>query len=86
MHGRRRYPDDLLAHVCRLRRSRLLLAIDITRSGLRVTEDGTTAVLIAFGADPTDTQWHRAVPLYTHVMDIPAERPGPSLLGPLSEE
>lgn len=51
---------------------RLLTAIGITPGGVGVTEGGTVAVLIAFGADPAQALAGAVLfSLYTHVMEVP---------------
>lgn len=51
---------------------RLLSAIGITPGGVGVTEGGTVAVLIAFGANPAQALAGTVLfSLYTHVMEVP---------------
>lgn len=51
---------------------RLLTAIGITPGGVGVTEGGAVAVLVAFGADPTQALAGTVLfSLYTHVMEVP---------------
>ncbi len=51
---------------------RLLTAIGITPGGVGVTEGGTVAVLVAFGADPAQALAGAILfSLYTHVMEVP---------------
>ena len=51
---------------------RLLTAVGITPGGVGVTEAGTVAVLIAWGADPTaSTAGVILFSIYTHLLEIP---------------
>ena len=51
---------------------RLLTAVGITPGGLGVTETGTVAVLIAWGADPTAAAAGVVLfSIYTHLLEIP---------------
>ena len=51
---------------------RLLTAIGITPGGVGVTEGGTVAVLVAFGAEPAQALAGAVLfSMYTHVMEVP---------------